>query len=315
MIKLNLKRNMMIVCVTIMLFACLGCGKVFAASLLVEKGERYNNHTSNVQETVMVFNNQEMKTKQTMDMDISMNIVDVDKDKNITISYTYDSMKIFIESAGKVVAYDSTQDNSSNPLHGIYSGILGKSFITKLDSKGKVIEVKGLNEIITSVINNAPGTEQQKQGLRDSLKQSFSDDAIKLMMQQNMNNYPPQHSKVGDSWENEMNLNVVFPMVITNKYKLLGEKDDLLQIDMQSAISADTQHHPVDIMGISANVRLQGEINGITNINKKNALLQYGTITQNISGEMELETGKEVPRTIKLPMTITATIISETTKK
>lgn len=306
---------MMIFCVAIMLFACLGCGKVFAASLLVEKGERYNNHTSNVQETVMVFNNQEMKTKQTMDMNISMNILDVDKDKNVTISYTYDSMKIFMESAGKVIAYDSMQDNSSNPLHGIYSGILGKSFTTKLDNKGKVIEVKGLNEIVTSVINNVPGTQQQKQGLKDNLKQSFSDEAIELMMQQNMNNYPPQNSKVGDSWENEMKLNVIFPMVIMNKCKLLGEKDGLLQIGMQSTISADTQNNPVNIMGINANVRLQGQINGTININKKNALLQSGTITQNTSGEMEFETGKEVPRTIKLPMTITSTIISETTKK
>lgn len=312
---MNLKKIVMILCASMMLVGIIGCGKAFAFNLTVQKGEQYNSHMSTVQETVMIFNDQEMKTKQNMDMNISMNILDVDKEQNIKISYTYDSMKMVVDSAGKKMTYDSTQDNSNNPLSAIYSGILGKQFTVKLDKQGKVLEVKGLDDIIISTIDNAPGTAEQKQALKDNLKQSFSDETIKMMIQQNMNNYPPQNIKVGESWENTANMNVLFPMIVTNKCKLLGEKDGLLTIEMQSAIHADTQNNAVDIMGVKANVLLNGEITGNINVNKKNPLLQYGRVTQNVSGEMELETGKETPRIIKLPMKITSTTTFETIKK
>lgn len=312
---MNLKKFLITICATMMLFALIGCDKVFAVSLTVEKGEKYNTHMSNEQETVITFNNQEMITKQKIEMDCSINILDVDKDKKVTISYTYDAMKIAVDTAGKKITYDSKQNDKNNPLHAIYSGVLGKCFTVQLDHKGKVLEVKGLDDIITSTIDNTPGTQEQKQALRNSLKQSFSDEGLKSMFQQNINNYPPENIKVGDIWENKNELIVIFPMVITNKCKLLSEKDGFLQIDMQSTISADTQNNAVDIMGVKSNVVLNGEMNGNITINKKNPLLQNGTITQNISGEMEFATGKETPQIIKLPMKITSTIICETTKK
>lgn len=311
---MNLKKFVITVCAVIMLFPLIGCNKAFAVSLTVEKGEKYNTHMSNDQETVVIVNNQEMKTTQKMDMDCSINILDVDKDKNVTISYTYDSMKIFVDTAGKQITYDSKHVDNNNPLSSMYSGILGKQFTVKLDKEAKILEVKGLEDIITSTIDNIPGTEQQKQGLKKALTESFNDEAIKSMVQQNMNNYPPENIKVGGSWENRNEIKVLFPMIITNKCTLLNEQDGFLHIDVQSTINANTQNNPVDIMGVKANVVLNGEMNGNINLNKKNTLLQYGTITQNIHGEMEFETSKEMPQAMKLPIRINSTITCETTK-
>lgn len=311
---MNLKRLVITLYAAIMLFAVIGCDKVFAADLNVEKGEKYNTHMLNDQETVVIFNNQEIIQKQEMDMNCSINILDVDKNKNVTISYGYNSMKITVDTAGKKITYDSKQDDNNNPLSAIYSGILGKSVTIKLDNEGKLLEVKGLDDIIASTINNTPGSEQQKQALKNLLKQSFSDEGIKSMFQQAMKNYPPVNIKVGDVWERKSELAVIFPMIITSKYKLLSEKDGLLNIDIQSIFNADTQNNAVDIMGVKANIALNGEMNGNITVNKKNPFLQNMTIIQNISGEMEFETGKETPQTIKFPLRITSKIICETTK-
>jgi len=311
---MNLKRLVITLYAAIILFAVIGCDKAFAANLNVEKGEKYTTHMLNDQETIVIFNNQEMITKQQMDMNYSINILDVDKNKNVTTSFTYDSIKIAVDTAGKKITYNSKQDDNNNPLSAIYSGILGKSFTIKLNNEGKLLEVKGLDNIITSAIDNTPGTEQQKQALKKLLKQSFSDEGIKSMFQQNIKNYPPGNIKVGDIWERTSELTVIFPMVITSKYKLLSEKDGLLNIDMQTIFSADTQNNAVDIMGVKANVALNGEMNGSITINKKNHFLQNMTIIQNISGKMEFETDKETPQTIKLPLRFTSKIICETTK-
>jgi hypothetical protein len=312
---MNLKRVVTTISVAILLFAVIGGDKAFALSLAVQKGEKYNIHMSNEQETVVTFNNQEMTAKQKMDMDCSMNVLDVDKDKNVTIGYSYDAIKILADSAGEKIAYDSNQDDNSNPFSSIYSGILGKTFTVKLDSKGKVLEIKGLGDIINSTIDNAPGTGQQKQALKKSLEQSFNDESLKLMFQQSMNNYPPSNVKVGDTWEDKNELNVIFPMVIASKYKFSSEKDGMLTVNMKSTINADTQNNPIDIMGIKANVVLNGEINGNINMNKKNVFLQNENIIQHISGEMEIQTGTETPQTITLPLAITSTITCEITKK
>lgn len=312
---MNYKKFMVTICVAIVLVAAIGCDKVSASIFTVEKGDKYNVHMANFQETVMIFNNQELKTKQVMDMNLSMKIINVDKEKNVTIYYTYESIKNSVDSAGKQMSYDSTQDANNTILSSIYSGLIGKGFTVKLDDSGKVLEIQGLTDILGSIVDAVPGTEEQKQALKNALHQSFSNEALKSMIEQNMKYYPPENVKVGDSWEHQEQLTVMFPMEIHHKWTILNEKNGFLNMDVQSTITVDTQHNPVNIMGIQANMILNGEIVGNVNINKKNKLIQNGTFTQNMSGEMEFAAGKDGLQVIKLPMTITSTINCETTKQ
>lgn len=312
---MKLKKLVAAFCTVVMLFVVSGCNQALDLGLKVQKGDKYNTHMVNNQETLANFNNQEIKTNQIMDMNLSLEVKDIDQDKNVTIYYKYDSMKISSESASQKIEYDSEQDDENNPLSLVYGGIIGKGFTVKLDKKGQVLEIKGIDELLDSMVATIPGDSEQKQAFKKSLAQTFGDDAIKAMLEQSMNYYPKQSVKTGDTWENKMDINVLFPITITNKWKLLGEKDGLLNIDVQATIKADSKNESVDFMGVKANVNLAGDCKGTINVNKANGITGNGKLVQNMSGEMELLASKSVPESFKMPMKITSNITFETTKQ
>lgn len=298
-----------------MLFTLAGCKNATNLSLNVKKGDKYNIHEVVDQQATMTINNQDTKTNQVMDMNFAMDVQDVDKDKNVTMNYKYDSIKVSTESVGGKIEYDSKKPDSKSPLGSIYGAIIGKSFTVKLSNKGQVLEVKGVDELLNSVVDKFPGNAEQKKTLKATLADSFGDEAIKSMISQTMDYYPQNEIKTNDTWESKYNVKVMFPMTVNNKLKLLGEKDGLLNVDVQSTVAADTKDKPADFMGFKANVKLNGDCKGTVDINKETGIMTKGNLTQTMSGDIELLANKTIPQNIKMPMKMTAKITYETTKK
>lgn len=296
-------------------FVFAGCSSAINLSLNVKKGDKYNVHEVANQQMTMTINNQATNTNQVMDMNLAMDVQDVDKDKNVTIAYKYDSIKISTESAGQKIEYDSKKPDTTSPLNSIYGAIVGKGFTVKVSNKGQVLEVKGVDDLLNSIVSKLPANDEQKKAFKSTLAQSFGDDAIKSMINQSMNYYPQNSVKTNDTWENKYSIKAMFPMEVSNKLKLLGEKDGLLNVDVQSTINADTKDKPADFMGFQTNVKLKGDCKGTVNINKETGLMEKGNLTETMTGEMELLANKTIPQNIKMPMKMTAKITYETTKK
>ncbi|WP_411679904.1 DUF6263 family protein [Clostridium thailandense] len=200
--------------------------------------------------------------------------------------YIYDSIKISADSAGQKMEYDSKNPGSNNPLASIYGAIVGKGFTVKVSNKGQVLEVKGVDELLNSVVSKLPGSEEQKKTFKATLSESFGDDAIKSMVNQSINYYPQGQVKNNDIWENKYSIKTIFPMEVSNKLKLLGEKDGLLNVDVQSTITSDTRDKPANFMGFQANVKLNGDCKGTVNINKETGLMEKGNLTENMTGDI-----------------------------
>lgn len=312
---MKFKKMMSALSIMAILFVFAGCSSAINLGLNVKKGDKYNVHEVVDQKMTMTANSQEVNTNQVMDMNFAMDVQDVDKDKNVTIAYKYDSIKISTESAGQKMEYDSKKQDSTNPLSSIYGAIVGKGFTVKVSNKGQVLEVKGVDELLNSIVSKIPGNDEQKKTFKSTLAQSFGDDAVKSMINQSMNYYPQNAVKNNDTWESKYSIKAIFPMEINNKLKLLGEKDGLLNVDVQSTINSDTKDKPADFMGFQANMKLKGDSKGTVNINKETGLMEKGNLTETMTGEMELLANKTIPQNIKVPMKMEAKITYETTKK
>ncbi|MCY6960290.1 DUF6263 family protein [Clostridium brassicae] len=312
---MKLKKLVAASCIATMVFALSGCNKALDLSLNLKKGDKYNIHVVNDQKTSVTAENQEIKSSQVMDMNFSIDVKDVDKDKNTTVDYKYDSIKMSAESNGQKMEYDSKKNDSNNPLGAIYGGIIGKGFTVKLDKKGQVLDIKGMNELLDSLVEKIPASDQEKKAVKDALKENFGDEAIKSMVKQTMNYYPQKSIKTGDTWENKYDIKAIFPMSVSNKWKLIGEKDGALNVEVQSTIAADTKNKPIDFMGLKANMKLDGDCKGTIDISKDNGLIQKGSMTQNMNGNMEILASNVTPKNVKMPMKITSKITYETTKK
>lgn len=297
------------------LFVFVGCNNAVNLSLNVKKGDKYNVHEVVNQQSTMTINNQDTNSNQIMDMNFEMDVKDVDKDKNVTMGYKYDSIKISTEAAGRKVDYDSKKPDSTNPLSSIYGAVIGKGFTVKLSNKGQALDIKGVDDLLNSVVDKFPGNDEQKKALKATLAQSFGDEAIKSMVNQSMNYYPQSEVKNNDTWENKYDIKTMFPMTVSNKLKLLGEKNGLLNVDVQSTVTVDTKDKPEDFMALKANMKLDGDCKGTVNINKETGLMEKGNLTETMAGDIEILANKAIPQNIKMPMKMTAKITYETTKK
>ncbi|MBF0597397.1 DUF6263 family protein [Faecalibacter rhinopitheci] len=114
---------------------------------------------------------------------------------------------------GKSISYDT---NSSKPADkdvavswNIYKAMVGKPYTMKIDQKGKVIAVDGLDNIrkqIENSVKNQLSAEEQK-FISEILKNSLNKEAISAQFEETMNIYPNKKLKLNESWSDKQNIN------------------------------------------------------------------------------------------------------------
>ncbi|NMM64239.1 hypothetical protein HBE96_16560 [Clostridium sp. P21] len=305
------KKIMAVLSVTTALLFLTGCNIMNSWRLNVEKGDKYNFHEVVDQDAALIIDELEDHAITVKDMNLTMEIQDVDKDKNVTIAYKYDSIKVSTGNSEKMREYDSKKPDPSDSLADIYGGVVGKGFTVKVSNKGQVLEIKGANELVSSLIGKVPPANQTNP-LKGAIKQSFGEDAVKSMVNQSMNYNPSNKVKTNDTWESKYSIAALCPMESNNKFKFLGEKDGLLNVDVQSTVAADTKGKQVQFMEFKSDVKLKGNGKGTININKKTGLIEKGDFKENMSGDMEFTLGSKSKR---WPVEISQKITYETTKK
>lgn len=314
---LKLKKLGAAMCIASAVFTFSGCGQTDKGiSINVNKGDKYVSDISVNANTSMKLGEKAIDSEQKMDMSYDINITDVDKNNNITMQYKYKSIKLTTDSNGQASSYNSKNASDNNSEAGeIYSGFIGKSFSVKVNKTGKILEVNGVGSILNSVVDKINTSEGQKQTIKNTLAQSFGDNAIKSTLQQSMNYYPNKSVNVGDTWENKYNLNMMFPIAINSKYKLVSADNDKYTLNVKSSLVADSKGKASNIMGVQAKVKLNGTMNGNVNIDKDNGFISNGTLKETVKGNMDMLPSSEVPTEISLPMTITENVTYKTTKQ
>lgn len=114
---------------------------------------------------------------------------------------------------GKTISYDT---NSAKPADkniaiswSIYKAMIGKPYIMKIDQKGKVIAVEGLDPIRKTIENSVKqqlSADQQKV-LGQVIKNSLSKEVLSAQFEETMNIYPNKNLKLKESWSDTQNIN------------------------------------------------------------------------------------------------------------
>lgn len=113
----------------------------------------------------------------------------------------------------KTMSYDT---NGAKPADkdiafswSIYKGMIGKPYTMKVDQKGKVISVTGLDKIrqqIEASVKSQLSAEEQK-FISEMLKNSLNEKAISAQFEETMNIYPDKKLKLNESWSDSQNIN------------------------------------------------------------------------------------------------------------
>jgi hypothetical protein len=164
-----------------------------------------------------------------------------------TLSTVYKDLRMNIDMRGISMNIESNkpdtsgQDEANLPqkmMTKMFSAIIGKPFIIKADEEGNVIEVKGFDALITSMVDSVALSEDQKMIALATMKGQFNDEEIKNQFAQALTIFPNKEVKVGDSWEKSYAVGGQMPSKLAATYTVKQIEGDHVTMTSKAKISS-----------------------------------------------------------------------------
>ena len=306
-------RSLLIIAISILFAGCPASKSSTDAvqlKLNLEKGKTYTYGMKTHMDMNMEMMGQKMNTGFDMDFRYLIVLEKVDSQGNNIIKSTIGDLKVKAEVMGMSMGYDSKekvdtshQDAMSASFRKMFGGMVGKSFKVTLAPNGEVKEVEGVNELVTSMADAMPGSDEEKTKMKDQLSQSFNEQLIKQSYGQMFNLYPDKPVKVGDTWNKE----VEFAMKgMNNKqeitYKVKEITADNVVLDLKGDIKTSGST-PSDSTTKAPAMSMTGTETGTMTLDRTSGMTTSGDIDMILKGMVEVQ-GKKMPMDMKMKVTL-----------
>lgn len=174
----------------------------------------------------------------------------------------------------------------------MFSKIVGKKFSIKVDAKGDVVSVSGLDKIYKDLIDSSELSDEQKKQVA-GMREKMGDLAMKGMFGPIFGYFPNKEVKEGDSWEkNFVSVSFFGPGNCTSQYTVKKIEGDLI------TLGVETKERPM-ISAIGAVKNENSQIttqNGTMVVDSKNGLVMTVDLNSDmiikVQGQDNKSTGK-----------------------
>ena len=273
--------------------------------LNLEKGKTYTYGTKTHLDMNMEMMGQKMTTGLDMDFRYLIGLDKEDSAGNKVLKSTMGDVKFKAEVMGMSMGYDSKekvdtahQDPMSANFRRMFGGMIGKSFTVTVSPAGVIKEVGGVDELIASMTQSMPGSDEDKAKMKQQLGQSFNQQLIKQTFGQIFNVYPDKPVKVGDTWNKE----VEFAMKgMNNKqeitYTVKNITSESVVLTMKGEIKSSGSHQQDSTTQIPSMTMLGSETGTMT-LDRNTGMASSGDIDMSLKGEVEMQ-GKKMPMEMK----------------
>ncbi len=279
----------------------------FDLKLNLKKGQKFGMKMVTDQKISQTMMGQQQKMNQMMAMGMSFEVLAVDADGNMSIKTTYQTIHIKMEGPMGVMEYDSTRPEeagAANPMSAMYKAMLGQSFVMKLAPKGRILEIKGMDEMIAKMIDKMATDEAMKQQMKEMMKNFINEDKMKEMSGTMMAALPQKPVGIGEAWTNKMSIPAGFPMEIEITNTLTDYKEGIITIQTNAKIESGDQPKPIEMGPVKMTMRMQGEQKGTTQIDKATGWMIRAKANMKFSGEVKMEPNEQMPQGMTIPVTV-----------
>lgn len=194
----------------------------------------------------------EMEISNTTYIVMSQKVLTVRSDGVADIDVTYDAMKMHMETPMGAMDFDSTRtgdDAKKNDEQLAHLGkMVGSSFHMQLEPSGRVAELTGIPELLAKAFPDGGSGNPMMGDMREMLKQSFGNDAIKKMIEVAV--YPDKPISTGEHWNRSTSweLPMVGTLDIAMEFTLEGTEpqkgQDCAKIAVTDTISQNKAKGP-----------------------------------------------------------------------
>lgn len=287
----------------LLLYASCKSGEPINLKLNLQPGSQYLYTTDMKMGMEQSAMGQTIKTQQDMTME---SIFDVaagsGEDRRITV--TYDRIAMSMKNSMMSMNYDSKDPAKSDEKMAMMGAMLHKPFTMEVSNQGEIKKVEGLSAIINS-IGDTTSTEGAQ--MRQQMAQTFSDTAIKNMMQQSLNIFPGHPVRLGDTWKKTYSMSVgPMNMTINNEFKLASVSGNTAHLDVNAKIRGGGAGSSPEMKNMSIN--LDGDQKGTMDVEIPSGLVTESKMKQTIKGDISM-------MGMKIPMKINSDIHLSASKK
>lgn len=244
---------------------------------------------------------------QDMSFDIDM-VLSADIDFQVTDA-TEDTYSMDIRYTGLRMEMNSpmfsmginTDEGDANPMSAMFRGMTKSSFHAKMTNRGEMIEVTGLDAVITGMLDGVPDMDAaQKAQMAEQMNSSYGKDSFKGNVEMMNAMFPEKPVGPGDKWNAEIELSSQGnKMKVDTEYTYVKDEGDYRIITSKSTITS--LHSGTDAMG--AGLDLSGTMDTTLKVDKVTGWTMEGAMKQELEGKMSL--GGEASGTLKMVSDIT----------
>ncbi len=212
-------------------------------------------------------------------------VLAIDKKNTVTNRIRFQAMLLRLNGPfGVMTSFDSTDPfEEMTPENLVYAALVGSAFEYKINAAGKVLSVKGVDELIKRIDREVPDSDQKKETikqLRSQLRQGSM-----IGPADNLSLYPEHPVMVGESWQalHATNSNGLM-MMSEDRYEIIERRDGIVKIKITSELKPGMTNGP-------KNAKLEGKQWGEVEIIERNGWVNRLNLQQAITGTLSGQAG------------------------
>lgn len=266
------------------------------------------------QNVVQTLGGQQTKIVANIAMGMTLSVVET-ADEETGVKITYDWSKFKQQHPKFTIDFDSRQPNSEiHPMARGFAEIVGESFVLVLDKAGQPIAVRGVDELLASMVaklklENEP--EEKAAKVKHALEQHFNEKSLLTTFRQTFGFYPAKPLSIGDSWERTFDMAQGAGMSIANKWTLVGASDSAADIDVSSKISSESSANSDAPMS----QELSGTQTGKMKIDLSTGMPVEASLNQALSGTISIKASESIPKDMTVPITMDSKVTISVSKE
>lgn len=131
---------------------------------------------------------------------------------------------------------------------------------------------------------------------------------MKEMLTRMMAVYPAEPVTVGDTWSSRNAVTAGFPITVDATYTLRERRDGVAFVDVVSTVESTPGVEGMEMAGATLKFNLSGDQSGTIEIGESDGWVVRTRLSQEFSGQVEIDGGEAAGQTMTWPILITGSM-------
>ena len=268
--------------------------------LNVDKGTdaKYNSTTEQV--ITQTINGMQQVINQHQIFEYTISILGKATNGNLETKVTFNRIAVDMKMQGMEMSFDSEDKSGkapANPQFLVFKAMVDKSVTATISPLGKILEVKGVQEMRNQMISETGGAQAEQ-----TIGAAITEESIKQMFAGAFITYPEKAINANSTWTENQTIENQFVLNTINSYSVLSLNDNKAQLSLSATMST-VPGNKSNMQGMEVTYNLFGTTSGTISVNSKTGMITESSIEQNINGNIA---GDMMGQKLDIPMAITS---------